>query len=100
MAQTPEVKVKARVRAILDVLGIYYFMPPANGYGRQGIPDIICGMAGRFVAIECKAGNNKPTALQEREIDAIRKANGLAFIINEDNMHNIKELLEWNKDEH
>ena len=32
MAQTPEAKVKARVRKILDEMGIYHFMPPANGF--------------------------------------------------------------------
>ena len=93
MAQTPEVKVKARVRAILDALGIYYFMPPANGYGRQGIPDIICCMAGRFVAIECKAGKGQLTELQKRELDKIMNADGLTYVAREDNLIELKELL-------
>jgi Holliday junction resolvase len=93
MASTPEVKVKARVRAILDALGIYYFMPPANGYGRQGIPDIICCMAGRFVAIECKAGKGQLTELQKRELDKIMNADGLTFVAREDNLIELKELL-------
>lgn len=38
MAATPEAKVKANVRKLLDELGIYHFMPPANGFGRAGIP--------------------------------------------------------------
>jgi len=33
MAATPESKVKKRVREVLDKLGIYHFMPPANGFG-------------------------------------------------------------------
>ena len=93
MAQTPEVKVKARVRAILDAQGIYYFMPPANGYGRQGIPDIICCMDGRFVAIECKAGKGQLTELQKRELDKIMNADGLTFVAREDNLIQLKELL-------
>jgi hypothetical protein len=94
MAQTPEVKVKARVRAILDVLGIYYFMPPANGYGRQGIPDIICCMAGRFVAIECKAGKGQLTELQKRELDKIMNADGLTYVAREDNLVELKAMLQ------
>jgi Holliday junction resolvase len=100
MASTPEKKVKETVKKTLDSMGIWHFSPFQAGMGRAGIPDIIACYRGLFVGIECKAGNNKPTALQEREIDAIRKAKGLAFIINEDNMHNLKELLQWNKDEH
>ena len=93
MAQTPEVKVKARVRAILDALGIYYFMPPANGYGRQGIPDIICCMDGKFVAIECKAGKGQLTELQGRELNKILNAGGLTYVAREDNLTELKELL-------
>ena len=94
MAQTPEVKVKARVRATLDALGIYYFMPPANGYGRQGIPDIICCMAGRFVAIECKAGKGQLTELQKRELDKIMNADGLTYVAREDNLVELKAMLQ------
>lgn len=97
MAATPEKKVKLKVRKILDEMGIYHFCPPGMGLGRSGIPDIVCCYNGRFVAIECKAGNNKPTALQEREMNAIRQSHGLAFVINEENVGDLKELLQWNK---
>lgn len=97
MAQTPEKAVKLKVRKVLDALGIYYFFPPGMGLGRSGVPDIICCYEGRFVAIECKAGKNQPTALQEREMTAIRTAKGLAFVINEENVDQLKELLQWTK---
>jgi Holliday junction resolvase len=92
---TPESKVKAQLRKYLDEMDIYHFMPPANGFGRAGIPDIVGCYAGRFVAFECKAGKGKTTALQEREMSHIRAAKGLAFVINEENVHQIKELLQW-----
>jgi Holliday junction resolvase len=95
MALTPEAKVKARVKKILDEMGIYHFSPVQNGMGRAGIPDIIGCYAGRFVAFECKAGKGKTTALQDRELENIRKAKGLAFVINEENVEQIKELLQW-----
>lgn len=95
MALTPEAKVKRVVKQALDDMGIYHFSPFQAGMGRAGIPDIIACFDGKFVAFECKAGTNKPTALQEREMHEIRKAKGLAFVINETNMHQIKELLQW-----
>lgn len=97
MAQTPEGKVKAKLKKQLDELGIYHFSPFQAGMGRAGVSDVIACYRGLFVAFECKAGNNKPTALQEREMHAIRQSHGLAFVINEENVGDLKELLQWNK---
>lgn len=97
MASTPEAKVKARLKKHLDAMGIYHFSPFQAGMGRAGIPDVIGCYRGLFVAFECKAGKGKTTALQERELNAIRTAKGLAFVINEENVDNIKELLQWTK---
>lgn len=90
---TPEAKVKKQVRSILDDLQIYYFFPAANGYGRAGIPDVIGCVLGRFIAIECKAGKNTTTALQDREIESIQKAGGYAFVANEHNLDQLQEEL-------
>jgi len=97
MARTPEGAVKEKLRKYLSQLGIYHFMPAANGFGRAGIPDIIGCFNGQFVAFECKAGKGKTTALQEREIAAIQGAKGWAFVINEANVDNIEELLRLEK---
>ena len=94
MAQTPEWKVKKAVRLLLDKLGVYHFMPPANGFGRAGIPDIVGCMDGHFIAIECKAGKGTTTALQDRELNAILNAGGTVFIAREHNLDELKTLLE------
>ena len=86
MALTPERKVKQQVVALLKEEGAYYFFPAANGLGRSGIPDIIVCHRGRFVAIECKAGNGQTTALQKRELKRIGEAGGAALVIREDNI--------------
>lgn len=99
MAQTPESKVKASVRKLLDVLKIYHFMPPANGFGRAGIPDIIGCMDGHFIAIECKAGKGTTTALQDRELNAILNAGGTTYIARENNIAELKQLLKERRDE-
>lgn len=96
MADTPEKKVKAAVRKLLDKLGIYHFMPPGMGLGRSGIPDIVGCYNGAFVAIECKAGKGKTTALQDRELDAICRAGGFTFVAREDNLQELEgRLLLW-----
>lgn len=64
-----------------------------GGYGRSGVPDIIGCYKGKFIAIECKAGNGKTTALQDKNIDAIRAQNGRALVVNEENISDVIQLL-------
>lgn len=90
---TPEAKVKLNVRKLLDAHAIYYFFPPANGYGRAGIPDIVFCVQGIFGAIECKAGRGALTALQERELAKIDTAGGFTFVARENNLDELKEKL-------
>ena len=99
MAITPEAKVKTAVKKLLDSLNIYHFMPPANGFGRAGIPDIVGCMDGHFIAIECKAGKGQTTALQDRELNNILNAGGTVFIAREHNLDDLKLLLEAKQDE-
>lgn len=93
MSYTPEKKVKDKVVNILKEEGVYYFFPGTHGYGRSGVPDIICCVNGAFLAIECKAGKNKITELQAREIQSIRRANGHAVVVNEENWDMVRPLL-------
>ena len=60
---TPEAKVKASVVKLLKQYEVYYFFPATHGFGRSGVPDIVCCMNGIFLAIECKAGTGKLTRL-------------------------------------
>lgn len=97
MAMTPEARVKKRVREILDKFCAanpgYYFFPPANGYGRQGIPDVICCIQGKFLAIECKANGGVPTELQNREAFKIQKAGGVTLLIDERTLPKLEAYL-------
>lgn len=72
---------KDAVKKLLDEYGVYYFSPAANGYGRAGIPDIVCCVHGWFLAIECKAGSNTTTALQDRELEKIHRAGGVYMVV-------------------
>ena len=90
---TPEKKVKAKVVEILKGFGAYYFYASTGGYGASGVPDIICCYRGRFIGIECKAGKGKTTALQEKNIAQIIAQGGLAIVVNEDNIEEVRTLL-------
>jgi Holliday junction resolvase len=86
MARTAEGKVKDAVVKILKERGAYYFFPVTGGFGRSGVPDVVACYEGRFIGIECKAGTNKPTALQLAELAKIDKAKGVTMIVNENNV--------------
>lgn len=90
---TPEAKVKAKVKKILNEMGAYYAMPMGTGFGNSGVPDFLICIEGLFYAIECKANGNKPTALQLKHIDDIRKAGGIALVIDETNVENLRKEL-------
>jgi len=91
---TPEGKVKKAVVKQLKELGAYYFFPMTGGYGKSGVPDIVGCHEGKFFGIECKAGRNKPTALQEKNLRDIKNAGGLSLVVNEDNMAQVKGMLD------
>ena len=89
---TPEAKVKKKVVDVIKKNGAYYFFPATGGYGRSGVPDIVCCHRGVFIGIECKAGSNKPTPLQEAEMSKIRQAQGHTLVVNEDNIDDVQRL--------
>lgn len=94
MAMTPEAKVKASVRKVLDEYEVYYFFPASNGFGRSGIPDIICCVGGKFLAIECKAGRGTITELQGRELSQIASCGGVTMVVNEGAVSAVKVIVE------
>ena len=89
----PEAKVKKQVKKILDDIGAYHFSPMSGGFGRSGVPDIIACYKGMFIGIECKAGKNEPTLLQKHNIKEIQRNQGLAIVINEDNIEALLALV-------
>ena len=92
-----EADVKAAVKEILaqDVKeGSWYFMPSMNGYGRAGVPDFIVCHKGYLIGVETKFGSNKPTPAQRMELLKICCARGLALIINENNLIELREVLD------
>lgn len=93
MAMQPEAKVKKKCVKVLKEMGAYYFYPVTGGFGSSGVPDIVACHCGQFLGIECKAGTNKPTQLQQAQLKQITSAGGLAVVINEDNVDQLETYI-------
>lgn len=93
MATTPEAKVKAKIKAILKAHNIYYAMPIGTGYGNSGVPDFLCCVNGKFLAIEAKAGKGKTTALQEKNLRQIQESDGWVAVVNEESIEEVQIIL-------
>ena len=91
---TPEVAVKAKVKALLKRHSAYHFMPATHGYGTSGVPDIVACWRGQFMGIECKAGKGKPTALQLKHLRDIRDSLGIAILVDETGIGVLALLIE------
>ena len=85
--------VKDQIKKILtNTAKCWWFMPPANGYGRSGIPDII----GEVNGCEAKSGRGKTTAHQVREIEGIMQAGGKVWIVREQTLDDFRiEFAGW-----
>lgn len=91
---TKEAHVKDDVKALLDKFEWFWFMPPANAYGKSGISDFIALKRGVFMAIETKFGSKKPTPQQIGFLNSVRAADGFAFVVNEKTLFWLAAFLE------
>ena len=81
-----EKDVKKKTKVILDRHGWFWWMIPANGYGKSGVSDFHAFKTGTFMAIETKFGSNKPTALQIGFLNSVRREDGFGFVVNDKNI--------------
>lgn len=86
-----ESKVQAKIlRYIENELG--YYVRKVIVANKKGTLDIFgCTNEGEFFAIEVKYGNNTQSALQQYNIDEIKKRKGIAFIAY--SLEDVKEQL-------
>lgn len=79
-----EADVKRAVKKLLTAHGYFWWMPPANGYGKTGIADINALKSGVFVAVETKFGGNTPTRPQRDFLRAVQAQSSFGFVVCED----------------
>lgn len=91
-----EATVKNDIKAVLDALPrCFYFMPVPGAISKYGISDFIGLYQGKFFAIEAKATPKQTATMAQRIfLAAVRRAGGLACVINCDNVHTLKARLE------
>lgn len=91
---TPEGRVKAQVKKLLDARKplLWYYMPVPL-YNR-GIPDIVGVYRGVLFAIETKAGNNQPTAIQRHVMREMAFAGAKVLVVNEKNVEAVAQMLD------
>jgi len=71
-------------------------MRSASIYGKAGAHDFICCIRGRFVTIETKAGNVKPTDLQIDFGKETIAAGGISYKVYPKNFEAVaREILDW-----
>src|SRR5262249_28281728 len=87
---TPEAKVKARAKKVLNAHGAYHFWPVQTGMGSRTLDCLGC-IRGAFFAIETKAPGKKPTKLQEHTIEQMQLAKAKVVVIDGDT----SELEKW-----
>lgn len=81
-----EKDVKRHVKKLLDQHQWFWWMPPANGFGRTGISDFNALRAGVFLAVETKFGTNTPTQMQRGFLSSVASQDGFAFVVDEKNI--------------
>lgn len=65
----------------------------ANAYTKSGIPDILACVNGRFVGIEVKAKNGKPSDLQIYNLQKIEDSGGFAVLLYPDDFEDFKRMI-------
>ena len=69
--------------------GMFVIKTHATAYSQVGIPDLICCVKGRFVAMEVKRPGGTTSKIQQLMIQKIISANGIAGIV-----HSLDEAIE------
>lgn len=70
--------VRSILRYLKSVKGCFAWKEHGGIHGTAGIPDIICCVHGRFVALEVKQPGGQLTALQRATIQRINETGGIA----------------------
>lgn len=71
-----------RIKKFLKDKGAYYVKYWGGGtFTKAGVPDILACFNGRFLAVEVKASNGKPSALQIAHLKQIDERGGYACLL-------------------
>lgn len=83
-----------KIKAYLKQQGAWHVKYFANAYTRSGVPDLICCVNGKFLAIEVKAEHGRVSELQNYQIEQIKKSGGKALIVYPKDFEEFKKIVE------
>lgn len=78
---TPETKFKIEVKRWLKKMGIYHIGYPAGQFSVRGVPDSLLCISGKFIGVEFKIFPNKLSEYQIIQIEKIRQAGGIVWVL-------------------
>ena len=84
-----ESQIQNKIIKYLNGIGAYSIKTIVTN--RNGCPDIICCLKGRYVALEVKAEKGTVSQLQEHNIKLIKKSGGVAAVVR--NVEEVKEII-------
>ena len=88
-----------KIKQTLKNNGAYFVKFLGCGFTASGTPDLLCCLNGRFIAIEVKANEGKPSPLQIHNIEKIRESGGIALIAYPKDFEALRALIEALVDE-
>lgn len=89
-----EADVKKEVKRLLTQHKWFWWMTPANGFGKSGISDFCALRSGVFMAIETKFGPNKPSTMQQGYLGSIRAEDGFGLVVSNRTIQSFADFLE------
>lgn len=82
-----------RIKEFLKSQNCYYVKYFGCGFTKAGVPDLLCCVNGRFVAIEVKAEHGRVSELQRVNIERINKCGGVALVVKPSNFEELKQII-------
>ena len=91
MKETP---FKNRVEDLLDEHNAWYIKYWAGSkFTKEGIPDILACINGKFYGIELKGDGGRPSLLQLKKLKQIRNAGGIGVLLYPEDLQYFEELI-------
>lgn len=85
-----ESQIQTKIIKYLNGVGAYSIKTIVTN--RNGCPDVICCLNGRFIALEVKADKGIVSQLQEHNIKLIRNSGGVAEVVR--SVDDVKKVVE------
>lgn len=82
-----------KIKKFIESVGGWWVKFHGNAFTRDGVPDLLCCVNGKFLAIEVKGDGGEPSELQLHEIEEIKKAGGVALVSYQDDFEELKKLI-------